>query len=255
MRPVTRVFFSAARAFAAVSNLLHYCGAATLRLADFKEGIRSSWQDFNRHDADVAAGLMPWEKDLVDRFIRSGDAVLVVGSGSGRDFIPLVERGCSVTGVEPAASALEIARRSVRDRQLPAAFVEGFFEDVPIAGQFDVVMFSYYSYGYIPESRRRIGVLRKAAAHLTTGGHILLSYPAMARPRPMIIRLARTAGVLSGSDWRLEPGDFVFRAADVYDYAHAFGPDEVETEATAAGLRLVYRRDFPDDPVVIALQV
>jgi len=58
MRPVTHVFRLAARLFGAVSNLLHYYGAATMKLADFQEGIGSSWQDFHNYDADVAAGLM-----------------------------------------------------------------------------------------------------------------------------------------------------------------------------------------------------
>ena len=168
---------------------------------------------------------------------------------------PAVERGCRVTGVEPASSALEIARRIVRERQPPVALVEGFFEDVPVAGRFAVVMFSYYSYGYIPESRRRIGVLRKAATHLSAGGHILLSYPATTRPRPVIIRMARAVGALCGSDWRLEPGDFVFQAGGHYDYTHAFGPDEIATEAAVAGLRVVYRRDYPDATVTIALEI
>jgi SAM-dependent methyltransferase len=251
MRLVTRVFSTLARVSGRVSTL-HYFAAATLRLADVKEGIRSAWQGFHSREADIAAGLMPWEEDLVGRFVKSGDAVLVIGSGSGRDLIPLGGRGCRVTGVEPASAAFEIARRVVRERQLSATLIEGFFEDVPLSGHFAVVMFSYYSYSYIPESRRRIGVLRKAVTHLTAGGHILLNYPITNRPHPVIIRLARAVGTLCGSDWRLEPGDLVSRpgAGAFYDYAHAFSPEEIATEMAAAGLHVLYRHDFPEDRVV-----
>jgi hypothetical protein len=93
-------------------------------------------------------------------------------------------------------------------------------------------------------------MLREAAAHLTTGGHILISYPSLIRVRPVIIRLARIVGALWRSDWRLEPGDLVVRYGSFYRYEHAFEPEEIETEAAAAGLRVVYRRDSPDDPVV-----
>ena len=242
------MLFSVARVSGRVSTLFDYFSAATLRLADVKEGIRSVWQGFSSDETEIATGLMSWEEEMVCRFGTSGDAVLVVGSGSGRELISFGERGFHVTGIEPASSALEIARRVLRERQLSATLIEGFFEDVPLSGHFAMMMFSYYSYSYIPESRRRIGVLRKAATHLTAGGHILLSYPTRHRPRPVVIRLARAVGVLCGSDWRLEPGDLVFRRGSVYSYEHAFSPQEIATEAAAAGLRVVYRRVFPGDP-------
>jgi SAM-dependent methyltransferase len=254
MRILTRMLFSVARVSGGVATLLHYAGASTLRLAEMKQGIQQTWQRFNGGEEGIGAGLMPWEEDLVGRFIAPEASVLIVGCGSGRDLLSLAERGCRVTGVDPASMALSTARGVLHARQLQAELIDGFFEDVQLSGRYDVVMFSYYSYSYIPESARRIHVLRKAAAHLTTGGHILLSYPAIDRPRPVMIRLARIVGRMCGSDWRLEPGDYVVpeRAANrvFYSYAHAFEAGEVETEAAAAGLRIVYRRDPPGDPVV-----
>jgi SAM-dependent methyltransferase len=247
MRFITQVFFLAGRLSDGASSLFHYLAASTLGLADLKEGIR---QGYNSREADLDAGLMLWEKELIRRFVAPGATVLVIGCGSGRDLIALAERGCRVTGIEPASSALDVARRVLRERQISATLIEGVFEDVQPWGAFDVVTFSCYCYSLIPESRRRIAMLRQAAAHLTTGGHILISYPSLRRTRPAIIRLARTMGSLSRSDWRLEPGDFVFRRGSFYGYAHAFRPEEIETEAAAAGLRVVYRQDSPDDPVV-----
>jgi SAM-dependent methyltransferase len=250
MRFITRVFFLAGRLSDGASSLFHYLAASTLGLAELREGIRHTWQGYNSREADLDAGLMLWEKDLIGRFVAPGATVLVIGCGSGRDLIALADRGCQVTGIEPASSALEVARRVLRERQIPATLIEGFFEDVQPLGAFDVVTFSCYCYSLIPESRRRIAVLRQAAAHLTAGGHILISYPSLRRAWPIIIRLARAVGALCGSDWRLEPGDLVARHGSFYNYAHAFRPEEIETEAAAAGLRVVYRRDSPDDPVV-----
>jgi SAM-dependent methyltransferase len=255
MRIVTRVLFSLARLSGGVSSLLHYVGASTLRLGDMKQGIRESWQGFNSEEASITAGLMPWEEDLVQRFIAPLASVLVVGCGSGRDLLSLVQRGHRVTGVDPASGALRTAQRVLRDRHLQADLIDGFFEDVQLSGHFDVVMFSYYSYCYIPESARRIRVLRKAAAHLTRGGRILISYPRMPRPRLLMIRLARLVGTLCRSDWRLEPGDFVVpeRSGNrlFYSYAHAFQPAELEEEAAAAGLRTACRLDPPGDAAVV----
>jgi SAM-dependent methyltransferase len=250
MRVVTRALSSLGRVSGHVSTVSHYLAASTLGIADIKAGIRRSWEDYNSGDGEIGAGLMAWERDLVERFVHLGASVLVIGSGSGRDLIPLIERGCRVTGVEPASIALGIARRVLAERQLPATLVGGFFEDVDLAGAFDAVMFSYYSYSYIPESRRRVAVLRKAATHLTEGGHVLISYPKLERPRQVAIRLARVVGSLCRSDWRLEPGDFVRLAGASYDYEHAFEPGEIEKEAAAAGLRVVYRRDFSDERIL-----
>ena len=247
MRLVTGLLFSLGRLSARVSLLSNYVAASTLSLADVKDGIRESWEGFYAREEDISSGLMDWEKDLVTRFIQPGAAVLLIGAGSGRDLIPLVEQHCRVTGVEPATSALNFARRALRERELQATLIEGFFEDVPLSGSFDAVMFSFYSYSYIPESRRRIAVLRKAAAHLAPGGHILISYPPMLQPRPILIKLARASGAICRSDWRIEPGDVVtIQNGSFGGYAHAFRPDEIEMEAEAAGLRFAYRRDYPD---------
>jgi len=247
MRFVTGLLFSLGRFSARVSLLSNYVAASTLSLADVKDGIRGSWDGFYVRDEDIASGLMDWEQDLVTRFIRPGAAVLLIGAGSGRDLIPLAEKQCRVTGVEPASSALDAARRALRERQLEATLIEGFFEDVRLSGSFDAVMFSFFSYSYIPESHRRIAALRKAAAHLAPGGHVLISYPPMLQPRPILITVARASGAICRSDWRLEPGDVVtIRNGGFGGYAHAFRPEEIEREATAAGLRFAYRRDYPD---------
>jgi hypothetical protein len=88
MRSVTRVFFLVARVFGGVSTLFHYCAAATLSLQELKDGIRSDWQDFNLSEDEIEEGLVPSEHDLVDRFVKAGDAVLLIGSGSGRGDVP-----------------------------------------------------------------------------------------------------------------------------------------------------------------------
>ena len=179
--------------------------------------------------------------------------MLVIGAGSGRDVLPLVERGFQVTGIEPASTSLNVARRLLDKKGLSATLIDGFFEDVPVTGRFDAVIFSFYSYSYIPESRRRIAALRKASAHLSPGGHVLVSYPPVPPPHPTLIRLARAAGVIAHSDWRLEPGDLVtVHGGGFQGYGHAFQPGEIEREAAAAELRCVYSRGYPDPVAALA---
>src|SRR5262249_24082636 len=77
---------------------------------------------------------------------------------------------------EPARRAIATAQRHLAERGLSAEIVEGFFEDVPLTGRFDVILFSYCCYSFIPGSGRRIAALRKAADHLAPSGRIVISY-------------------------------------------------------------------------------
>ena len=159
-----------------------------------------------------------------------------------------------MTGVEPSVSAIGHAQRLLQERQVSAALVTGFFEDTPIQGAFDAVIFSYYCYAFIPVSRRRTGALRRAAALLKPGGHVLVSHASRSSPpRGLLIRIARTIAALSGSDWRLEAGDVIWenrRSRPSYSYTHVFAAGELEREAAAAGLTTVFHEATADGSVV-----
>jgi SAM-dependent methyltransferase len=253
MRLASRAFFVLGHLSARVSNVSNHLAVGMMSLDQMKDGIRQSWEGFYGRDEDVVMGLMDWERDLVDRFMAPGAAVLVIGAGSGRDVTPLIERGCRVTAVEPAATSLAVLRRTLATRKLQATLVEGFFEDVAIDGPFDAIVFSFYSYSYIPESRRRVAALRKAATLLRDGGHILVSYAPLPGPRPILIRIGRAAGALCRTDWRLEAGDLVsVHSGGFRGFAHAFQRGELDREAAAANLRVVYRKGYPDPVAALA---
>jgi len=254
VRIVTAALFGAAQLAARTARALHHLAAGTLRIGDLRAGIEDVWERSSPADAAIDAGLMDWEEEVVRRFLNPDDRILLVGSGPGRDFVALVARGYRVTGVEPAQRAIATARRHLAGRGLSAEIVEGFFEDVALPGAFDAIVFSYCCYSFIPGSPRRIAALRKAAAHLTVSGRIVISYLTERSGHPALIRLARLSSALSGSDWRPEPGDIVDPvdpAAPLYHYEHPFTAEEIEREARAAGLQVAHRCDFPDNPVVV----
>ena len=257
MRLVTSAIFATAQLFARVARVLHHLAAGTLRIRDLRTGIENVWERTSPSDAAIAAGLMEWEEEVVRRFVTLDDRVLLVGSGPGRDFVALAARGYRVTGVEPARRAIATARRHLAERGLSAEIVEGFFEDVPLPGRFDVIMFSYCCYSFIPGSGRRIAALRKAADHLTPSGRIVISYLTERSGHPALMRLARLSAALTGSDWQPEPGDIVHpvdSAAALYHYEHAFTTEEIEAEAHAAGLQVAYRCDFPVNPALVLVR-
>ena len=97
----------------AAGRAVRYVDIGTRPLSAMREATCEIWSDFNADQESVDAGWMPWERLLVARFVTAGDRVLLIGSGTGRDLIPFIEMGCRVTGIEPSAPAVAIARRAL----------------------------------------------------------------------------------------------------------------------------------------------
>jgi len=240
-----------------LARLSDYLAIGTRRLSDMRDDSRRTWQAFYDTHPSHDSRLMPWETDFVDRFVGRDDEVLLIGCGSGRDLVPLVERGCHVTGIDPVRCSLDLARRTLEDRGLTASLIEGFIEEASIPGPFDAVIFSYYCYSTIPQSARRVAMLHKAASVLNPGGHIVLSVGSNTpRPRALLVGVGRLSAALCRSDWRLEPGDLVWnnhQSDPSYSYTHVFEDGEIEREAAAAHLSVAYRRASSDNTIVTVL--
>jgi SAM-dependent methyltransferase len=254
VRLATATLFGAGRLFARAARVCNHLAAGTLTIRELRFGVERTWEDFSNRDADVAAGLTRWEEEMIARFVTWDDDVLLVGSGPGRDLVALVERGYRVTAVEPARRAIATCRRQLEVRGLSAEIIEGFVEDVALPRRFDVILFSGCCYNFIPESCRRIAALRKAADHLTPRGRILVNFMNAPSGHPVLIQLARLAARVTGSDWHPEAGDVVLPvdpAQPLFHYEHPFKPGEIESEASAAGLRTANRLEFPGTPFVV----
>ena len=123
------------------------------------------------------------------------------------------------------------------------------------------VIFSWFCYGYIPHRQTRIAVLRNVTPHLKPGGRVLISYvPAEGTPRFLPIGLTRLATRLTRSDWRPELGDVLGPiTADRRSvrYEHMFLEGELENEARAAGLTMVFheRSEVVFSPEIVVVEI
>jgi len=254
---VADVLLQAGRMAERISRTTTYLAAGTRRLEEMQADHRRAWDRFYAKHHRQDTRLLPWEEACLARFVTPGTEVLIVGCGSGRDLLALVERGCRVSGIDPSGEGIAITERLVRGRSRPAKLIHGFFEDTPIADVFDVVIFSYYCYAAIPMASRRVAALKKAAALVNPGGHVIVSHASGVQPpRIMLVRLGRIAGALAGSNWRLEQGDFVSdnrTGGSSLSFTHAFADGELEREAASANLRMVYRHVDEDHTVVVVL--
>lgn len=248
------LLWGVARALELSSRASIYLAAGTLRLHDLRAAIGQTWASFGRNESAILSGLMPWEEALYGRFLKPDDRIFLIGCGTGRDLIALLKRGHAGGGLDPAPGAVALAQQMLVKEGLSAELEVGSIEAAVLPRNFDAFIFSWYSYGYIPQAEHRVGVLSKLRAHLNPGGRILLSYlPAEAPPRKLPIRLAQLAARLTRSDWHPEPGDVLGAASGkrgAVHYEHHFTGGEIEREARAAGLSVVFH-ELPDDGTAV----
>ena len=228
-----------------------FLAAGLLRLDTLGDHAAENWRHFGlgQTEADIAAGLFEWETTFYGRFLRPGDRVLLVGCGSGRDLVALLAHGHRVEGLEPVAACAALARARVARQGLTTEIHVADITTTPPPGIFDVVIFSWFCYGYIPLRDRRIAVLGAVREHLAPGGRVLISYALGAPPpRRLPWRLARLAAQVSRTDWRPEYGDVFLSRHDTgrIHFEHRFQPDEIEHEARTAGLAVAFH-EHPSD--------
>jgi ubiquinone/menaquinone biosynthesis C-methylase UbiE len=98
------------------------------------EAIAPVYDDFTaHHDYDLWLGeLMP----KLEEHGIPGHRLLDVGCGTGKSFLPLLEKGWEVTACDVSPSMVEIAREKVGDR---ATLAVADMRELPVFGEFDVV--------------------------------------------------------------------------------------------------------------------
>jgi SAM-dependent methyltransferase len=232
-------------------TMCSFAAAGVLRFEALGRHTGENWHHYGRTqaEADVAIGLYHWERDFYARFLGTGQRVLVAGCGTGRDLLPLLEQGLRAEGLEAVAACAEEARRRLVRRGFTAPVLTGDIATATLSGRYDVVIFSWYCYSYIPLRARRVATLARLAEHLAADGRVLISYVLTERPpRRLPWRLARLVSQLSRSDWRPEYGDVFSARPDTrrLHYEHQFRPDEIEDEARTAGFDVAFHEQGSD---------
>ena len=237
------------RALLASAHTLYKAGngclliaAGLLRRDELQEVSVDQYRDFNVSAHEVDAGLSPAEQTFYGRFLRRNDRVLLAGCGTGRDLIALQLLGHEVTGLEPVAEVVEIARQHLARRGLSAALQTGFIQTAKLSGRYEAVIFSNGCYSLLQSSAVRIAALSRVAQHLAPGGRVIVSYHPATRQSRIGCWLTQTTARLSAGGWIPESGDTFSRdrfVPGLIRYHHAFGPLEFARECEAAGLTLL----------------
>ncbi|HWM63661.1 MAG TPA: class I SAM-dependent methyltransferase [Solirubrobacterales bacterium] len=132
------------------------------------EAIAPVYDDFTaHHDYEL------WLGNLLPELCRhglSGNRLLDVGCGTGKSFLPMLERGWEVTACDISPSMLELARAKVGDA---ARLSVQDMRELPVFGKFDLVWALDDAVNYLlstEELREALGGMR---ANLAPGGLLL----------------------------------------------------------------------------------
>src|ERR671930_795218 len=122
---------------------------------------------------DTAARLEPAARVVVERAAPApGEHVVDVGCGTGNAALLAAERGARVTGVDPAARLLEVARQEAAARRLDATFATGTAAELPLADGVADVALSVFGVIFAPDPRAAATELARVTA---PGGRIVVS--------------------------------------------------------------------------------
>jgi 2-polyprenyl-3-methyl-5-hydroxy-6-metoxy-1,4-benzoquinol methylase len=245
---VYEILLASAQALYKAGNGCVFTAAGLLGRDELQAASVAQDRRFNWSANDVDAGLSLAEARFYGHHLRAGDRVLLAGSGTGRDLIGLRRLGYDVTGVEPSAEAVEIARQHLDRLGMSAPILSGLIQTVDLTGQYNAVIFSNGCYSMIQGTAARVAALRRVAQHLAPDGRVLVSYPPR-RSQSMLGRwLTKAAARISGAGWTPEAGDtFVpnLHTRGAIGFQHTFAPSEFARECEAAGLTLIV--DGEDD--------
>jgi 2-polyprenyl-6-hydroxyphenyl methylase/3-demethylubiquinone-9 3-methyltransferase len=163
----------------------------------------------------------------------AGLRVLDIGCGGGLLSEPMARLGASVTGVDPSATNIEVARLHAAKAGLAIDYRAGTAESLAEAGEaFDVVL-AMEVIEHVPDVQAFTGA---CAALLRPGGVLIV---ATINRTPKAFALA-----IVGAEYLLR-----WLPRGTHDYSKLVTPEELERSLTAAGLSMLDRAGLRYGPL------
>ncbi|MGH2611132.1 MAG: class I SAM-dependent methyltransferase, partial [Tepidiformaceae bacterium] len=109
---------------------------------------------------------------------RTDRAVLEVGTGTGRIALALARAGHEVTGVDPSAAMLEVARGKAEADALDVRLVEGRAQNLALeAGHYGLALLPADVFLYCENAEEQLAMLRALGACLHFNGLLAVDVP------------------------------------------------------------------------------
>lgn len=210
------------------------------------EAIAPYYDDFtSHHDYELWLGnLLP----ELERLGLRGDRLLDVACGTGKSFIPMLERGWKVTACDISAAMVELARAKVGDA---AELSVADMRDLPNFGEFDLVWCLDDAINYLLSGGELEQALSGMRRNLRAGGLLMFdvnsleSYRTFFAEEVVVERGGRRLVWKGRSSAGAEPGTITEASFEVLPAAGEDGPS-IPPE-------MHRQRHFPEAEVLAAL--
>ena len=213
------------------------------------EAIAPVYDDFTaHHDYELWLGnLLP---ELERHGLRHGH-LLDVGCGTGKSFIPMLERGWQVTACDVSASMVELARVKVGEA---AKLSVADMRDLPELGEFELVWALDDAVNYLLGLEELEAALSGMRANLAPGGllmfdvNTLQSYRTFFAETVVVEARGRRLTWTGHGSPNTSPGSISEASFEVETIAEGSHPGEkIETE-------LHRQRHFPEEEVLATME-
>jgi SAM-dependent methyltransferase len=217
-----------------------------MRPDDLVEFSRQTYADSGQvnHFASsetVDRGLIPLEKEILEKISLTQGKVLVLGLGGGREAIPLAKMGFSVTGVDFIPELVKFAQENAAKHGVHLdAQVGELAHLAPPPDTFDVVWLSDRMYSCLPTRKRRIEMLQRMHRALRPGGWFacMFYWFPLQKFSPRVDRLRKLFAYLSLGNLWYEPGDVLLGEIE---FIHHFGDEsELDSEFAEGGFKVIH---------------
>ena len=167
--------------------------------------------------AEIYDLVNPWSQDSQFYLSLAGlrpCSVLDLGCGTGTLCCALAERGHWVTGVDPAAAMLDVAKRKAHAEQVE--WVESSSQSYKTHRRFDLIVMTGHAFQILLTDEDALAVLKTMRDHLQEGGRVAfetrnprLDWAGEWAGRPPLIRILHGRQLLETLEITGEDGEFI----------------------------------------------
>jgi len=199
-----------------------------------------------RYEA-TAVQLLPAAALTVERTAPApGERVLDVGCGTGNAALLAAARGALVTGVDPSARLIDVARQRSEEQGVDATFVTGVAEALPVTDGCADLVLSVFGVIFTPDPQAAASEIARVTTD--TGWVVLTAW----LPEGAVVEIARTSQEAVFGALRAEPPrSFAWHEHD--SLVRLFGPHGFSVELEEA--TVVHRAASIDEYVAHVLDV
>ena len=188
-------------------------------------------EEYNRR------GLWEWEENAINTYFAGCERVLVLAAGGGREILALQRLGYAVDGFESHPALVGVANGLLQAEGYEQK-VKWLPRDKPpsTATTYDGIVIGWGAYMLIQGRKNRIALLQQLRSQTQANCPLLLSFFYRTRTPSRVIIAALVANTIRRVLRRelVEEGDWL-----APEYVHYFTEDEITSEVSQAGFRIV----------------